>query len=109
MTGDAQRMLGSGHDIGDMPARADLAIWMLRHDANRITGRHSDIRCTATTGTTGIRNQRNQRSGLTVAPPGARMACTFFGGRAMHCRFPVHEQVGVHGATRLEGMIRKDA
>lgn len=37
------------------------------------------------------------------------MACTFFGGRAMHCRFPVHEQVGVHGATRLEGMIRMDA
>ena len=74
---------------------------MLRHDANRITGRHSDIRCTATTGIK-----------IGVWPCSWRAhghhCMFFFGGRAMGCRFPVHEQVRLHGGTRLEGMIRID-
>ena len=77
-------------------------IWqsMLRHDANLITGRHSDIRCAATI----IKNQHLAVPDMLLL---GRAWRAVRGGRAMSCRLPTHEQARLHGHTRLEGMIRK--
>jgi hypothetical protein len=79
MTPDAQIGLGHGHDIGGMLARADLAMNVASR-CKSITGRHSDIRCTATTG---IRN-RHPAVLLARAWRGVLAECMrIFGGRAM--------------------------
>lgn len=96
MTPGAQRNRRYGHDIAAMPPRADL-LSMLRHDANRITGRHSDIRCTAT-----IESRASAEAAGRA--PGARIACS------SRCSCHVLQVSGAravqqHGHTRLEGMI----
>jgi hypothetical protein len=70
---------------------------MLRHDANRITGRHSDIRCTAT--------PKSQPSiGADDRAPGVRIACSLRQSR--HMLQATGARAGcLHGLTRLEGMI----
>jgi hypothetical protein len=105
MTPDAQIGLGHGHDIGGMLARADLAMNVASR-CKSITGRHSDIRCTATTGI------RNRHPAVLLARawrgvlPSACASSVVAPWTVMDCRFPVHELVRLHGGTRLEGMIR---